>query len=122
MITLPESIRQEDAKIYVDKLIKKLLRNNTEAVLAERLPYWSKITQIGYNEVKVRDATTKYGSCMPSKKKLYFSSRLVMLPEDKIEAIIVHELCHMIYKNHSKEFYDLVAKYIYQIIKKSING
>lgn len=35
-----------------------------------------------------------------------------MLPEDKVDAIIVHELCHIIHKNHSKEFYNLVKKYI----------
>lgn len=126
VITIPENISQQQVKTYVDKLIKKLLKNNTEAVIAERLPYWSKITQIGYNEVKIRDATTRYGSCMPSKKNLYFSSRLVMLPEDKIDAIIVHELCHMKHKNHNKEFYDLVKKYIpnYKEIDKwlKING
>ena len=125
-ITLPEDIKQEQAKMDIDKLIKKLLKANTEAVIAERLPYWRKITQIDYNEVKVRDAITRYGSCMPSKKNLYFSSRLIMLPQDKIDAIIVHELCHMKYKNHNKEFYDLVKKYIpdYKEIHKwlKVNG
>lgn len=126
IITVPENIRQQEIKTYVDKLIKKLLKNNTEAVIAKRLPYWSKITQIGYNKVKVRDAITRYGSCMPSKKNLYFSSRLVMLPYDKIDAIIVHELCHMKYKNHNRDFYDLVGKYIpnYKEIDKwlKVNG
>ena len=126
IITLPEEINQEQSKKHIDKLIKKLLKANTEAVIAERLPYLSKITQIDYNEVKVRDAITRYGSCMPSKKNLYFSSRLIMLPLDKIDAIIVHELCHMKHKYHNKEFYDLVAKYIpnYREIDKwlKING
>lgn len=126
IITLPEDINQEQAKIHIDKLIKKLLKANTESVIIERLPYWSKITQIDYKEVKVRDAITRYGSCMPSKKNLYFSSRLIMLPQDKIDAIIVHELCHMKHKYHNKEFYDLVAKYIpnYREIDKwlKING
>lgn len=126
IISLPENISQEQAKNNIDKLLKKLLKSNTEAVIAERLPYWSKITQIGYNQVKVRDAITRYGSCMPSKKNLYFSSRLVMLPLDKIDAIIVHELCHMKQKYHNKEFYDLVAKYIpnYKEIDKwlKVNG
>ena len=112
IITLPEGISQEEAKIYGDKIIKKLLKNNTEALIAERLPYWSKVTGFNYNQVKVRDATTRYGSCMPSKKNLYFSSRLIMLPDDKVDAIIVHELCHMKYKYHDKQFYDLVATYI----------
>lgn len=126
IITLPEDINQEQVKTYIDKLVKNLLKANTEFVIAERLPYWSKTTQIDYNEVKVRDAITRYGSCMPSKKNLYFSSRLIMLPLDKIDAIIVHELCHMKHKNHNKEFYDLVKKYIpnYKEIDKwlKVNG
>lgn len=126
VISLPQNISQEETKIYVDKLIKQLLKNHTEILIAEKLPYWSKITGIDYNQVKIRDATTRYGSCMPSKKNLYFSSRLVMLPEDKVDAIIVHELCHMKHKNHNKDFYVLVSKYIpnYKEIDKwlKING
>lgn len=111
-ITVPENIEQEIIKINVDKAIKRLLKRNTEIIIANKLPYWSKITGFEYNEVKVRDATTRYGSCMPTKKNLYFSSRLIMLRDNIIDAIIVHELCHMKYKNHSKDFYDLVARYI----------
>ena len=46
-----------------------------------------------------------------------------MLPEDKVDAIIVHELCHMKYKYHNKQFYDLVEKYIpdYKEIDKWLN-
>lgn len=112
VVTVPINIPKEQLKYYIDKLVKKILKSHTEMLIAKRLPYWSEITQIGYNEVKVRDAITRYGSCMPSKKNLYFSSRLIMLPEDKVDAIIVHELCHMKHKNHNKEFYELVAKYI----------
>ena len=111
-IMLPQNICQEKRKIYVDKLIIKFLKKNTETIISEKLPYWSKITGFEYNQVKVRDATTKYGSCMPTNKNLYFSSRLIMLPENVVDAIIVHELCHMKYRNHNKEFYDLVGNYI----------
>lgn len=112
IITVPEGIDEQQIKANVDKGIKKLLKRNTEILIAERLPYWSRITGFDYNQVKIRDAITRYGSCVPSKKNLYFSSRLIMLPKDKVDAIIVHELCHMKYKNHDKQFYDLVGKYI----------
>jgi len=125
-ITVPKSSSQEDLKINIDKGIKKIFKRNTEVVIAERLPYWSEITGFKYNEVKVRDAITRYGSCMPAKKNLYFSSRLIMLSEYVVDAIIVHELCHMKYKNHSKDFYNLVATYIpnYKEIDKwlKVNG
>lgn len=111
-IEVPENLEQNIVKETVDKTIKKLFKNNTEVLIAQKLPYWSEITGLKYNEFKIRDATTRYGSCMPSKKNVYFSSRLIMLPEDKVDAIIVHELCHMRYKYHNKDFYNLVQNYM----------
>ena len=105
-------VNKEIVKENVDKAIKKLFKSNTEVLIAQKLPYWSKITGFKYNEFKIRDATTRYGSCMPSKKNVYFSSRLIMLPEDKVDAIIVHELCHMRHKYHNKDFYNLLQSYI----------
>ena len=111
-VSVPQDVEQEIIKKSVDKIIKKIFKNNTEVLVSKRLPYWSKITGFNYNEVKIRDAITRYGSCMPSKKNLYFSSRLIMLPEYVVDAIIVHELCHMKYKYHNDDFYNLVEKYI----------
>lgn len=112
LIEVPKDLDQNIIKQTVGKAIKKLFKNNTEVLIAKKLPYWSEITGLKYNEFKIRDATTRYGSCMPSKKNVYFSSRLIMLPEDKVDAIIVHELCHMKFKYHNKDFYNLVQTYI----------
>lgn len=111
-LILPRQIQKEEEELYITKAIKKLFKENTEVILRERLKIWSKRTKIPYDSVKVRDAKTKYGSCVPSKKALHFSSRLVMLPQEAIDAIIVHELCHILQPNHSKEFYQLVEQYI----------
>ena len=119
-ITYPINIDVQSKKYNIDKLMKNTLKYYTELLLEQRVPYWSKITSIQYNQFKVNDATSKFGSCIPVKKYLYFSSRLIMLPKDKIDAIIVHELCHIIFPNHSKDFYDYVKKYIlnYEEINK----
>ena len=112
-IQLPLSIKEtKEEEKYILNVIRKLFKNNTEAIIQKRLPYWSNITKINYTRVNVKDAKTRYGSCVPSKKALHFSSRLVMLPNEAIDAVIVHELCHIIHPNHSKNFYDLVEKYI----------
>lgn len=110
-ISIPLSSRKNEEE-YILKVIRRVFKNNTEVILKDRLPYWSKITKIDYTSVKVKDAKTRYGSCIPSKKALHFSSRLIMLPEKAIDAVIVHELCHIIHSNHSKNFYELVEKYI----------
>ncbi len=112
VIIAPCDLGNKEIKINIDKLVKNIFKNNTCYILQERLPILSNITNIEYNSFKVRDATTRYGSCYPLKKELHFSLRLVMLSQEKIDAIIVHELCHIVYKNHNKEFYNLVKKYI----------
>ena len=111
-IKVPYWFDEETIKTVVDDGIKELFRNNTGALIQEKLPYWSKVTGIEYSSFKIADATTRFGSCVPKTKALHFSSRLIMLPEDKIDAVIVHELSHVIHKNHSKEFYELVKRYI----------
>lgn len=122
----PFKLGEAERKAYIDKGIKKILKNNTEYLLKEKVPYWSKVTNIQYNDFKVGDATSKFGSCTPATKIMHFSSRLIMLPEDKIDAVIVHELCHIVYPNHSRDFYNLVRKYMpnYDDINKwlKING
>lgn len=111
-VILPINLTDKDAKRVIDTGIKKVFKNNVEIILQERLPYWSEITGIKYNKFTVRDAVTRYGSCVKETKSLHFSSRLIMLPKHIIDAIIVHELCHIVHANHSKNFYDLVEKYI----------
>ena len=112
IIEIPEMLKDEDNKAIIDKYVKRFLCVKTKEYLEKRLPYWSQKMQVLYYEYKVRDARSKYGSCIPSKRTLHFSNRLIMLPEDKIDAIIVHELSHMIFANHSSNFYNLVQQYI----------
>lgn len=112
IIEIPEVLKDEDNKTIIDKYVKRFLCIKTKEYLENRLPYWSQKMKTEYDECKVGDATSKYGSCIPSKKALHFSNRLIMLPEDKIDAIIVHELSHMTYANHSEKFYQLVQKYV----------
>ena len=112
VITLPNNLLDEKViKENVDRGIKSILKNNTYVKLQERLPEISSKMGIKYSYFKVHDATTKLGSCIPQKKSLNFNLRLVMLPQRAFDAIIIHELAHIKYPNHSKEFYEYIKKY-----------
>lgn len=112
LINISQNLSEEQKKQYIDINLKKLFKRNTQVLIGERLPFWSKKTNINYSDFKVGDSTSQFGSCNVNKKELHFSNRLIMLPEDKVDAIIVHELCHIKYANHSQEFYNLVKKFI----------
>lgn len=82
------------------------------AYLTERTSYFKKIMNISYNpEIKVRNMKTKYGVNFKSKNILTFSYVLVHYPKDVIDSVIIHELAHYFYLDHSKNFYEIVYKY-----------
>ena len=54
--------------------------------------------------ITITGARTRFGSCSP-KNRLSFSFRLMTYPMDAIEYVVVHELAHIVHKNHSAAFY-----------------
>jgi len=58
--------------------------------------------------ITITGAKTRFGSCSP-KNRLCFSWRLMQYPEDAIDYVVVHELAHLVYRNHGPEFHALVA-------------
>lgn len=59
-------------------------------------------------KLRVSKARKQYGSCS-SKKNLSFSCFLMLSPDEAIDYVVVHELCHLVFMNHSEAFYALIA-------------
>ena len=56
----------------------------------------------------IKKMKTRWGSCS-SKGSINLNIDLIKLPEGCIKAVILHELCHLVHMNHSKEFYALMT-------------
>jgi predicted metal-dependent hydrolase len=75
--------------------------------IVERVDHYANITRLEYKAVKLTNAERRWGSCS-CKGSLNISWRLIMAPPDILDYIIVHELIHLIERNHSKQFWDRV--------------
>lgn len=83
---------------------------------ADRLPatverWWPQLGDGASPRVLIRDQRQRWGSCAPD-GTLRFNWRAMMLRPALIEYIVVHELAHLTHKNHSRDFWALVAEAI----------
>ena len=104
-----------DSKVkntVIVKYLKELYKRFTYEFLDIELLYWSKILNLKFNNYRVKDVKTRWGSCAKESKNLNFSLRLAMMPKNVRASIIVHELCHLKEANHGCKFWKLVYKYI----------
>lgn len=79
--------------------------------LPERVGFYSSLMDLQPAGITITGARTRFGSCS-GKKRLSFSWRLMQYPDEAIDYVVVHELAHLRYMNHSKEFYELIEKFL----------
>lgn len=83
----------------------------------ERLGIFNAKYNLTFNKVIIRDQKTVWGSCS-RRRTLSFNFRILFLPDDLVDYLIVHELCHLAEMNHSRRFWELVATAIPDYISK----
>jgi len=92
------------------KLFEDFYKKQAKEVLGEKTAELSKQMGLKFNRVTIRTAQTRWGSCS-SLGNINFSWRLVMAPMHIMDYVVIHELAHLIHKNHSVRFWKLVGQH-----------
>jgi predicted metal-dependent hydrolase len=83
-----------------------ILRAKTE--LPARVARRAETMGLVPSRVTITGAEKRFGSCS-AKNRLCFSWRLMRYSDEAIDYVVVHELAHIVHKNHGREFYALIA-------------
>ena len=108
---LKKSVEKEEKFSNLSDSEIKLLKKQAKEYFKYKIEHFSKIMDLNYGRMTITSAKTRFGSCS-SKGNICFSYRLMLYPEPAREYVVVHELCHLVYMDHSKSFYSLLAKYL----------
>lgn len=124
---------QEDSKNYIEvdeKRITLFLKDATDEEFAQKmfLRWWKKTAEnvfqneldvlyekifkkyrVAKPDIYVRKMKTLWGSCTPSKSKVTFNNYLYKANIRCIQYVVLHELTHLLYPNHSKQFYNFLT-------------
>ena len=109
-----EKIIQKFEKEISSKYFKKIMKE-----VYEKMALDYPITE---PSLKIRNMTSRWGSCMPSKNQITLNLQLIHYDEKFIEYVVLHEYAHLIQPNHSKAFYHVIEKYMPDYKKISNNG
>lgn len=85
---------------------------------------WERIMGVHASGWILRDMKTRWGSCTVSTGRIRLNTRLVFYPEECLEYVIVHELCHLIEPSHNQRFKSCMTKFLpdWKERKKKLNG
>lgn len=109
-IILSNNLDDLTKEAHLKNLITKIVANDFFPSFQKRvLDLNEKHFKQPITSIKIRYTVSKWGSCT-SKNQLNFSTRLLLMPQDVIDYVIIHELSHLIEHNHSPRFWNLVKQ------------
>ena len=83
-------------------------RSEALRLVKSRIADLNQVYGFKFSSVTIRNQKSRWGSCS-RRGNLSFNYRLLLLPPELADYVIVHELCHLQELNHSKKFWALVA-------------
>lgn len=121
LVVYISSNRYADLKSIVEKLIYELYFNIANEYFKEIVFNISKITNLYPNSIRIKKLKSSWGLCS-SNKNITLNVELIKYSKDAIYYVILHEICHLKYMNHSKQFWSLVECYMteYKNAKKEL--
>ena len=90
----------------------RALTERAQVVIPERVRHFAPRIGVDYGRITIRCQRTRWGSCS-AKGNLSFNCLLMLLPDEVLDSVVVHELCHQKHMNHSPLFYEEIEQMIY---------
>lgn len=104
-------VTDNDSETEIEKLVTEWYKNKAFEIFKVRTAIFAEKMQIKYGKITIRGQVSRWGSCSAA-GNLSFNWKLLMMPLDVIDYIIVHELAHRREMNHSKHFWDVVKEFM----------
>ena len=97
-----QPLSRDEVRALADEALK---------VIPPKVKYFAQIIGVTYGRITIRNQKSRWGSCS-GKGNLNFNCFLMRAPEEILDYVIVHELCHRLEMNHSERFWKLVEAVI----------
>ena len=111
VIILPLRYAEEDNTEQIKKMIDKMYYMVAEREVEAAMEKTRKMVGLAPEEYRIKKTKSVWGSCS-SNRKITINQNLMMYSRKAVEYVVLHEVCHLKYMNHSKKFWEMVEKYM----------
>jgi predicted metal-dependent hydrolase len=101
-----EDKRQSEVK---NALLRWYLETGV-GIITEKVNFYSQQLGVEYSRIDLKKVSSIWGSCSAS-NKLSFNRKLIMAPHRIVDYVVIHEVCHMVHRDHSSRFWALVSRF-----------
>ena len=110
-------------KAFVSKIIIAFYRKELKRSIGIYVAKWQPLMGVIVNEFNVRIMKTRWGSCNTNAKRIWLNLALVKCADCFIEYVVVHEMVHLLERNHNTRFKGFMDKFIpdWKRLKKELN-
>lgn len=105
---LAENEKLSETRPFTPEEIRKMA-DMAAGIIPRRVAYFAELIGVKYGRITIRSQKTRWGSCT-ARSDLNFNCLLVMTPPEVLDSVVVHELCHILHRDHSSAFYAAVYK------------
>ena len=108
--TIRPNEQGEHRTLKIQQYLQNWYRNKAQERLKEKTDRYAKQIGVSPAAVSVRNFKSRWGSC-DKKGQVVFNWNIIKAPHSVVDYVVVHELCHLIHPNHSKEFWQVVSRF-----------
>lgn len=106
-----DSLKKEKEHNKIEKEIGLEDVQRLGGIVENYIEKYTKLLKETPNKVRIRDIKYAWGSCS-SNRNITINQKLANKKKEIIEYVVLHEMCHLKYMNHSKDFWDLLESHM----------
>jgi predicted metal-dependent hydrolase len=108
---IPQTMHPDEHGDQIEQALIRWMKKQTKQLVEQIVQVYALKKQLFPRSITVKTQKSRWGSC-GIHNDININWLLIMAPKEVLEYVVVHELCHIKVKNHSSQFWALVADHL----------
>jgi predicted metal-dependent hydrolase len=117
-------VNDESDKENIKRVLEGHFRKHLKKMIPLYIAKWEPVMGVRVNFSNVKKMKTKWGTCNTQRGRIWLNLELAKKDRSLLEYVVVHEMVHLLERNHSKRFYGFMDEFMpkWKELRKQLNG